>query len=99
MGCRAEPTGSLVTRDPTAPRPDWLAVTPDLSSPAPGTPVRLEFDLLGTGMFDGQTTLAGVDNVAVQGGGVIPAPTAVVLGLIGLAMVRIVQNKVSSLKP
>ena len=69
----------LVTRVPTASRPDWYTVNLDLSSLAVGTPVRVQFDLLGTGSADGQSTFAGVDNVFV-----IPEPCALLLLLSGL---------------
>ena len=60
-------------------------MTLDLSSIASGTSARLQFDLLGTGFIDGQVTFAGVDNVETV---IIPAPAAVLLGLIGLTFVR-----------
>jgi hypothetical protein len=72
----------LVTRVLTASRPDWFTVNLDLSSLTAGTPVRVQFDLLGTGSADGQSTFAGVDNVYV-----IPEPSVIVLLLSALGVV------------
>jgi len=81
----------LVTRVSTASRPDWYTVNLDLSSLAAGTPVRVQFDLLGTGSADGQSTFAGVDNVFV-----VPEPSALLLllpGLYTLCLPKLVHPK------
>ena len=76
----------LVTLEAATTRPDWWSVTVDLTSLAVGTSARLQFDLFGTGLFDGQTSYAGVDNLGISTY-IIPAPSAALLGLIGLGMV------------
>jgi hypothetical protein len=74
----------MVTLSSAAARPDWFTVTLDLSSiPASTASARLQFDLFGTGLSDGQTTYAGVDNISTTVE-VIPAPPAMFLGLLGL---------------
>lgn len=76
---------SAVTRTATAARADWFTIAWDVSSIAAGTHVRLQFDLFGTGLLDGQLTFAGVDNIQLTQSPPIPAPSAVVLGLLGTA--------------
>lgn len=73
---------ALVTRTAGASRPDWFLVSLDVSSLSPGTPVRLQFDLFGTGAADGQTTLAVVDRVLV------PEPAALLSILLTLMPLR-----------
>lgn len=82
---------SIVELTADAARPDWSKVTLSLTGLTAGTAARLQFDLLGTGLLDGQMTFAGIDNLFVRNNGgepPIPAPSAVVLGLIGLTIVR-----------
>ena len=76
----------LVTLDTTASRPDWQTVTIDLSSLAAGTSARLQFDLFGTGILDGQSSYAGVDNLGITAA-IIPAPSAALLALIGFGLI------------
>jgi hypothetical protein len=88
----------LVTVSLTAARPDWSTVRLNLAGLTTGTTARLQFDLLGTGLLDGQMTFAGIDNLVIRndgGGPVVPAPSAVILGLIGLAMIRLTRAKCS----
>lgn len=81
---------AIVTLSSDASRTGWSTVMLNVRSLAPGTSARLQFDLLGTGLMDGQLTFAGVDNLGVR---VIPAPSAAVLGLIGLGAVRTLRRR------
>ncbi len=65
----------IVTRTPSTIRDGWFTVTATITTLAPGTRVRLQFDLLGTGTDDGQVTVVGVDGIQVTpGGGVDQCP-------------------------
>ncbi len=76
---------NFVSVSPAAQRTNWTTVTIDLTSIPNPTNARIQFDLLGTGMIDGQTSVVGIDNITAV---VIPAPSAVLLGAIGLGIVR-----------